>query len=441
MKRASSPEVPGSTAVKNLVFSVMVAAAITISPAGLSAQEPAAADREDKEAHHDPAAELGHKQHPVHAAFESNLSGWLTAIAQGTIGSKDAAGEKNDASEGSLSMDIFYEAALNGSGLFLFHLDAARGGDGLSHIPALLASPNGNPTGTNADLEFDEDRIHVVEASYETTLGDGKWTLTFGHIDPTGYFDANAYANDERTQFLANGFVINPAIEWGGDPNFFGPGARLTFTPSDLMDVTFGVMEGDGDYRDMFSRPFMMAEVDLKPNLGGKEGTYRIYYWENHLPHYDDFLTVNGGTATAPDPISGEEVPTGALLGDKNTGFGISLDQVLTDNFGIWARLGMQDGDVSQFDRHVSAGVQIAGGAFGRPDDAAGVGLGMTMVSDAYKDALGFSDNELYAEAYYNMLVKEGFQVSPDIQYVSNPGGDGSQDPFFVYGVRAGVMF
>ena len=64
------------------------------------------------------------------------------------------------------------------------------------------------------------------------------------------------------------------------------------------------------------------------------------------------------------------------------------------------------------------------------------------MIRDAYKDASsGMDSNELYAEAYYNIAVKEGFQLTPDIQYIVNPGGDDGKDSFAVFGVRAGVMF
>lgn len=101
----------------------------------------------------------------------------------------------------------------------------------------------------------------------------------------------------------------------------------------------------------------------------------------------------------------------------------------------------MQDKNVSQFDRHVSAGIQLSGRAFNRDKDVLGVGVGLTMISDAYKKASGFDSNELYAEAYYNMAVKEGFYVTPDIQYISNPGGNSKEDAFLTYGVRAGVMF
>lgn len=405
----------------------------------LLAHEGGAVERPPAEEHHEAAGELGHKLHPIHTAFQSRISGWFTAVAQGTVGSKDGSGRENDMAEGSLSVDIFYEASLNGSGLFTVHLDVQQG-EGITHIPALFASPNGNTTGPNNDIEsFVNDQVHLDQAWYETTIGDGQMTLTLGQLDPTSYFDTNNYANNERFQFLANQFGNNPTIEFGGTGNFYGAGFRLTYSPSDLVDITFGALEGDGDYKEMFDRPFVIAEVDLKPKPAGKEGNYRFYAWQNSLPHYRvdgdgniAFLTATGNPS---------DNPPADMIGDKNTGFGISLDQALTDNLGLWTRLGIQDKDVSQFDRHVSGGIQLSGAALGRPEDVIGVGLGLTMISDAYKDASGLDGNELYAEAYYNMTVKEGFQVTPDIQYISNPGGDDEQDPFLVYGIRAGVMF
>jgi len=392
------------------------------------------------EEHHEVGAQLGHKLHPIHADNQARISGWLTVIAQGTIGSKDDSGRKNDLAEGSLSGDIFYEASLNGSGKFMLHLDIQQG-EGLVNTPALFASPNGNVTGPNNDVEsFLGDQVHLAEAWYETKLANDKLTLTFGQLDPTVYFDTNNYANNERFQFIANLFGNNTTIEFGGTGNFYGAGFRLTYSPSDIVDITLGALDGDGNYREMFDRPFVIAEMDIKPKLAGKEGNYRFYVWQNSLPHYRldgdgniAFVTVTGNPSDSP--------PTD-LIGDKNTGFGISLDQVLTDNLGLWARLGIQDGDVSQFGRHISGGVQISGGAFGRPDDVLGLGLALTMISDAYKDASsGMDSNELYAEAYYNIAVKEGFQVTPDIEYIVNPGGDGGKDSFAVFGVRAGVMF
>ncbi|MDD5434093.1 MAG: carbohydrate porin [Nitrospira sp.] len=386
-------------------------------------------ERPPIEEHHEESAELGHKLHPIHTANQAKISGWLTAIVQGTAGSKDPSGNKNDMSEGSLSMDLLYEATLDNSGRFMFHLDVQQG-KGLINTSPLFVAPNGNPTGPNNDIEsFVNDQPHLVEAWYETSFADNKLILTLGQLDPTVYFDTNNYANSEKFQFIANEFGNNTAVEFGGSANFYGAGFRVTYSPSDFMSLTLGSINGDGTYSDMLSRPFTMAEVDLKPKLSGKDGNYRFYYWENHLPHYSDFLTTTGGTTST------------TIIGNKNSGLGASIDQALTGNLGVWARVGIQDKKVSQFDRHISGGIQLSGNAFNRPQDVLGIGAGLTMISDDYKKASGLNGDELYTEAYYNIAVKEGFQVTPDIQYISNPGGNSKKDAFFTYGVRAGVMF
>src|SRR3989304_5475147 len=237
------------------------------------------------EEHHEVGAQLGHKLHPIHAV---------------------------------------YEASLNGSGKFMLHLDIQQG-EGLVNTPALFASPNGNVTGPNNDVEsFLGDQVHLAEAWYETKLANDKLTLTFGQLDPTVYFDTNNYANNERFQFIANLFGNNTTIEFGGTGNFYGAGFRLTYSPSDIVDITLGALDGDGNYREMFDRPFVIAEMDIKPKLAGKEGSYRFYVWQNSLPHSRldgdgniAFVTVTGNPSDSP--------PTD-LIGDKNTGFGISLD-------------------------------------------------------------------------------------------------------------------
>ncbi|MBI5756334.1 MAG: carbohydrate porin, partial [Nitrospirae bacterium] len=213
---------------------------------GIQTREGGSIQRPSTEEHHESAGELGHKLHPIHTAFQSRISGWLTAIAQGTIGSKDGDGKENDMAEGSLSMDIFYEATLNGSGKFMFHLDVQQG-TGLVNIPQVFASPNGNVTGPNNDIEsFVNDQVHLDQAWYETTFADEKLTLTLGQLDPTAYFDTNNYANNERFQFIANQFGNNPTIEFGGTGNFYGAGFRLTYSPSDIVDITLGALDGDG---------------------------------------------------------------------------------------------------------------------------------------------------------------------------------------------------
>jgi hypothetical protein len=403
---------------------------LIIASIGIPFQVSIAQDNDDE------ASDKVNHMHPLMTSGESTISGWLTMIAQGTNGSKDASTNKDaDKSEGSLSADIFFDTKLDG-GKFFLHLDIQQG-MGLVNIPPLLVAPNGNATGPNNDIEsFNSDQVHVDEAWYETTFGNEKWVLTLGQLDPTAYFDTNNYANNERFQFIANQFGNNPTLEFGGTGNFYGPGVRLAYTPTDNWVFSFSSIDSDGDYSSMFTRPFIIGEVDYAREDG--TGNYRFYAWQNPQPHYLN----SGGAYLFATAVGDPSVDKTDLLGDENRGFGISIDQELTKDLGVWMRFGEQDETVAQFYRHISTGLQLTGDFIGRSEDVAGIGIGITQLSDDYKATNPDLENqEQFFEAYYNFALTNALQLTPDIQFYNKPVGDGTKNSLTVYGVRAGVLF
>ncbi|MBI5327806.1 MAG: carbohydrate porin [Deltaproteobacteria bacterium] len=375
--------------------------------------------------------ELGHRFHPIHSIYGLKIGGGLTITAQGVD-------YRNNRSAGAISADIALESPVGKDGRAIAVLDFQRG-PGLQNLPALLTSPNGNTTGTNADIESfsnNTSHLHITQFYYEHNVA-SNLVASIGQLDITGYFDANEFANNERTQFFANLFVNNPTIEFGGSADFYSPGIRLTYGPFEAMDITAGVFEGNGDYTDMFDKPFYMAEINFKLMPADSEGNYRIYYWGRHGR---DYLT---NTANPDDTT---------LLNAGNSGVGLSIDQVITSGAGVWLRAGVQSEKVAQFDRHISGGVNINGKAFNRPNDVIGIGYGATFIGKDYKDyqkrsSANFEPGiEHYMELYYNMAVSDaaqsaGFHISPGIQYVTNPGGNANASKLFIYGLRLQTFF
>jgi len=372
----------------------------------------------------------GHRLHPIHSLGEAKISGDVTMIGQTTP--SVAPGEQ---SEGTLSMDLYFEHQVSESGLVLVQLDLQQG-LGLTIIP-VFAAPNGNTTGPNNDVEsFNSSQIHLDQAYYEHRWLDDRLVLNVGQYDPTMHFDTNAFANSERSQFLANLFGDNPTIEFGGTANFYGLGAVVMTKPVEWLDLVAGVMEGDGDYLEAFARPWSMVEADFNAAWGERRGTYRVYAWQNRSHH-----TADGTSNLLP---GGQD--------RKNQGIGFNFDQEVAEHVGVWGRYGTQDSRVASFDRSLTAGIQLSGGAIGRPHDALGVGYGLTMISDEYEAAQAvasnpqFNANEGYFEAYYRYVVDgdaevRGVSLSPDVQYITNAGGDSSLDPIVVYGLRLHAFF
>lgn len=372
--------------------------------------------------------ELGHKLHPIHSIYGLKMSGGVTMTAQGSD-------YKNNKGAGAISADIVIESPVGKDGRVISVLDFQRGA-GLQNLPPFFTSPNGNPTGANNDIEsFNNDQIHVAQFLYEHNIV-SSLVLSVGQLDPTVYFDANLFANSERVQFLANQFANNPTIEFGASENFYGPGIRLTYSPAELLDITVAAFEGDGNYTDIFENPFLMAEADFKVKPFNKDGTYRVYYWSRKArPDLTNVANPNDAT----------------LINKENSGIGISIDQFITDTIGIWLRSGIQNEKVAQFDKHISGGLNITGEIINRPNDVIGIAYGATFMGKDYKDyktsSTGFSsDTEQYMELYYNISVSEaprfrGFHISPDVQYVINPGGDANASKLFIYGIRVQAFF
>ena len=383
--------------------------------------------------------EDGHRLHPVRSLYGTTINGGLTTIFQGSLNNKNRFG--GNRSEASMSADLIFEYGFGAGSSFLFRFDVVQG-EGLTGIPALFLNPNGNPSGPNGDVEgFNNQQLNINEARYEHRLFENRAMISFGQIDLTSYFDQNNYANSETDQFLANQFVNNNTIDWGGSENFYGPGLVFSVNSKEMLGLSLGFFEGDGNYKDFFDEPFLIGQLSLQMETGGREGNVRLYGWGRLTDHCnstsDSSAFQNCALIDSADRIK---------VQDQNTGFGISMDQQISEHIGVWSRFGYQDPDVSQFEFAVSGGVALSGEMIGRPDDELGMAYGASFPSSPYELASGFNDVEHYAEVYYRLAplgngARPEIQISPDIQIVANPGGDSSVDPVFIWGFRTQINF
>lgn len=353
-----------------------------------------------------------------------DLSFFMQGYSQGGKGGADA----------TYSGDLFLTIPVGPRGNVYLRGDIGEG-EGISgNLPPTFS-------GSNADLEFNEPKFTLAEAWYWTSfpipdLRDQRLELTIGKMDPTGIFDANAVANSETDQFIANTFVNNLAIEFAGDENGFGPGVALGYRLTSIyqkgleMVARVGVFEGDIEgektFKRVIDRPFVIGELDIKTSYYGLDGNYRFYGWTNQSTH-----------TTWGDPSADK----------SNQGFGLSLDQRVSDDVTLFARYGMQDGSVAKFDQVATAGARIIGNSWRRANDAVGLAYGFTKTSGKYADVALATDgyeakgDEQYMEAYYKYWANANLTITPDVQYIVAPGGDKEKDNLFIYSVRMQITF
>ncbi len=302
----------------------------------------------------------------------------------------------------------------------------------------------GSLFGVNDDAAGDEEII-VGDLWYEHTFWDGKALLRLGRIGGGGDIDANAYANDETSQFL-NSALVNIANIPAPDD---GLGVQLVVQPVDwfyaLAVANDGQAKGntpgfnttfhDEDYF------FFAAEVGLMPiwetAWGELPGGYRLGIWYDPQPKDRYFNDLGGRRLTVPTKRD-------------DVGFYFNMDQMVwkenpadvadTQGIGMFFRYSFAHEEANEIEHFWSIGGQYEGLIPTRDEDVLGFGFAQGILSSDLRYFDG-GDRENVYELYYNAQVFPWLSVTPDFQYISNPGADKDGDDAFVAGLRLQMSF
>ena len=244
---------------------------------------------------------------------------------------------------------------------------------------------------------------HNFELSEQTSLG-----ITVGIIGSTGYIDENEYANDEISQFMNDIFVNNTLANL---PDY-DVGAALEFESGNWSIKTV-IMNSENDDRNDYNYYAFQIGHHVVTRWG--IGNYRIYAFTTD----NEFLDRSGTDE------------------DKLNGFGISIDQQITDSVGLFARIGTQDDDVPvDHDQMISLGVSVAGTSWNRPNDTVGIGVALL---DGAKNS-GINDTTAL-EAYYKFVISDIFDLSADAQWIEDDVEDDENPEGFLVGLRLNASF
>lgn len=311
-------------------------------------------------------------------------------------------------------------------------------GTGVALRPTYTSTANttGFQTGAGPDDSF----AILAQAWYQLSipLGDGPKQgarehlhITVGKIDPFVFFDQNAIADDESTRFLNNVFVHNPLLDSGGaigaDAYGFAPGAIVKYENGANKGGEWGVSLGafgsgpGANFSGNLADPFVIGQLEKAVRLNYLPGSYRLYAWTN-------------GRAEAYDGRA-----------ERRSGVGASIDQKVTDDLTLFGRYGQLTVGRATFDRAATLGVELDGSDWGRGADGVGVAVGALRTSAAYRNEslalAGYeaTGNETQFELYYRYKLNGKVELTPDLQYIRRPGGNGAADPVKVFGLRAKV--
>ena len=358
--------------------------------------------------------------------YQRNTHGGLAAGVGRWAGSYDL----------ELGADMERMADLRGGEFYMLAEGAWTGGQGLDSRAV------GSLFGINDDMGG-ERTMDVTELWYQQNFMDDALRFRLGKLDLTagfesrgvpGAFDGNMFANDETSQFLNSALVNNPAVPFPDNGLGFGAYQEITswwYVSGAVADAEANATEAginttfDGD-----THLFYVVETGLVPsfesNKGELPGAYRLGVWNDRQPK--EYLAEN---RTKRDDL-GVYLSAGQMLWLEN---GEPEDE---QGFGLFGRAGWADDKVNEIKVFGSLGAQYTGLIPGRDADVLALGLAEGRLSG---HADFSSSYERTVELYYRAELAPWFQLSPSVQWISNPGGQSMSEDPIVIGCRAQLAF
>ncbi|MBV8253803.1 MAG: carbohydrate porin [Chitinophaga sp.] len=359
--------------------------------------------------------------------------------------------------------------------LELFINPELAGGKGLSKATGIAGFPNGetfrigDPTPKiylarafgvytlpfTSRVETDEDDQNNVAGTtpmHYLRFIVGKYSLA-------DYFDLNSYSHDPRTQFLNWGLMNNAAWDYPADVRGYTMAVTLQYRKDNWMAQmasSLEPVEANGpklNYNYGKSNGWM-AELTHTHQLHGKhEGNIRFMTFLNQAPmgNYLEAIRV---------AVDTPNVDAVGRNGHTKYGFGINMDQEFTDDGGAFLKASWNDGHnqtwaFTEIDQTISAGWVQAGNRWHRPQDRMGLAIvvnGISRDHQKYLAAGGYGfmigDGQLnyghegILELYYSWNIsKLHLAITPDYQFVLNPGYNKDRGPVNILGIRTRVAF
>ncbi|MBD1386974.1 carbohydrate porin [Mucilaginibacter rigui] len=373
----------------------------------------------------------------------------------------------------SLTTTLFGGARL-WKGMEAYFNPEMSGGSGLSKTLGIAGFPNGETFRVGGaepkiyiarlyftqNFEWGNDKEYINDDVNQLAGWKSKryFKVTVGKFGMADFFDGNEFSHDARSQFMNWSLMDNAAWDYpantrgyvlGGIAEFGQPTWALRFGFTATTTTANGAI-----WDQRVSRANTQSlEYEKRYALGGQKGTLRLLAFRNNgkMGVYRDAINQN---PTAPD------VDATQAYGRHKYGFGISADQYLTNDFGVFAKASYNDGKTetwafTEIDRSLSLGAVLKGTSWKRKDDELGLAFVGNGISEDHKDYLaaggyGFIigdgqlnySPELVAEVYYKLnAYQHKLWLSPDYQFIANPAYNHDRGPVNVFSLRAHVEF
>lgn len=273
-----------------------------------------------------------------------------------------------------------------------------------SVVPQFLGLDGGAISITGAG--FNNNQWQLTNLFWSQRAQDRTWTLQAGQIDVTDFLDPYGMISN-WTAFNNLSFLTNPTIN----------------APNPGLGIAGGIMLGSNFYA-----TGSIADANADPT----HPNFDVFH------DVELFKSLEFGYTSSQDRIYFDNIHVTFWHGDK-AGDGTRAEDYGATFSGAWfinnawmpfVRAGASRGTAALFNRSVSVGL----GYFARNTDLFGVGLN-------WGTANGTSGDQFTLEAFYRFSHSSGLQVTPSIQFISNPLLNPTEQHMTVLGLRGRVVF
>lgn len=373
----------------------------------------------------------------------------------------------------SLTTTLFFTARLEENTFLIFNPEIA-GGRGFSGVNGIANQPNGEiPRVASATPKPYLARLYIQhdfgfgsekerQESDENQLAGvrplNRYSIYAGRFTITDFFDDNDYTHDPRTQFMAWGVMYNGAWDYPADTRGYTWGIVHELHARNWA-FRYGIVaepkiaNGQQFDRRLFRDHGQVWEAERRYSWRKRDGAIRVMAYDNREQggNYQEALTLAAETHTTPNVSLTDRV------GTLKYGAGISFNQAITSDLGVFTRVGWNDGKTQSFaftaiDRLASGGVSFKGTRWHRKFDVVGTSFtagGLSAVHREYLAAGGLDfligDGRLnYApeyvcESFYSARLFPGFYSTFDVQRDTNIAYNHDRGPVTIYSIRLHV--
>jgi high affinity Mn2+ porin len=309
------------------------------------------------------------------------------------------------------------------------------------------------------DLGGEVQHVDADLNQFAMTQTENRLVVTAGKFAVGDVFDLNKYAQDPRSDFMNLAVVSTGTFDYAQDTFGYTYGATAEWYqgPWTLRAGYFDLSQiaGGEELSPGFHEFQWIGEIERRYDLWGKPGKVLVTAFSSRavMGTYNDAVSLS--------QLTGQPASVAAVARPRSRdGIGMNMEQQLTRDLGFFARAGLanpnvQDYEVTDIDRTVATGLSQSGRPWGRPDDTfgvAGVVNGISSAHQAYFNAGGLGivvgDSmlphpglEQIIETYYRYAFSSVLDISLDYQFVNNPAYNRDRGPVSVVALRLHADF